>query len=56
VKGPGESCVIALNMISNYYQGSQNERFSDGLLTYDGEASYQQVNQQMLEMAEGSGE
>jgi len=56
VKGPGESCVIALNMISNYYQGSQNERFSDGLLTYGGEASYQQINQQMLEMAEGSGE
>jgi hypothetical protein len=56
VKGPGESCVIALNMISNYYQGTGNERFSDGLLSYDGEASYAQINELMLQMAEGSGE
>jgi len=56
VKGPGESCVIALNMISNYYQGTGNERFSDGLVSPDGEASYGQINELMLQMAEGSGE
>ncbi|NLV85556.1 MAG: hypothetical protein GXY60_13415 [Spirochaetales bacterium] len=56
VKGPGESCVIALNMISNYYQGTGNERFSDGLVSPDGEASYGQINELMLQMAEGSEE
>ena len=55
VKGPGDSCVIAVNMISNYYQGRENQQFSDALMSPSG-ASYGELNQAMLQMAEGSEE
>lgn len=56
VKGPGEHCVITLNMLTNYYQGGANEKFSDGLMAPGSGMSYQELYLQMLQMSEQSGE
>ncbi|MGI6688894.1 MAG: hypothetical protein ACOX6Y_11235 [Christensenellales bacterium] len=52
VKGPGDSCVITISMITNYYQGGANEVFSDSMMAPGSGLSYGELNQQMLEMSE----
>lgn len=52
VKGPGNSCVIAVGMLTNYYQGGANEKFSDGMIAPGSGMSYGELNQKMLEASE----
>jgi hypothetical protein len=52
VKGSGDSCVIAISMLTNYYQGGANEKFSDAMIAPGSGLSYGELNQQMLEMSE----
>jgi hypothetical protein len=52
VKGPGDSCVITINLMTNYYKGGANEQFSDAMMAPGSSLSYGELNQQMLEMSE----
>ena len=54
VQGPGETCAIAITLLTNYYQGGANQRFSDGMIAPGSGLSYQELNMKMLELSEQS--
>lgn len=56
VKGPGDSCVITVSLLANYYQGGKNEKFSDALVAPGSSMSYRDLYLQMLTLSEGSEE
>lgn len=49
VKVDGESCVISVSTLANYYQGNENQQFSEQLMSLDGVHSYEEQVKLMLE-------